>query len=183
MKRFTILACVAGLALLAAPSRPCAGELVPWQGYFIAVAGPRWVDRAAQIQAESGFDAGAVSPVGARGPAQFMPGTWLDMIKKGWAPAGSSPHDPAAAIPAQHHYMLWCEAFCQGFEPGLGGYNAGPGNVRKAQRLAGALGMTDHAAWLRTLPRVTGELHAAETRGYLSHNAMFRARIRARLAL
>jgi soluble lytic murein transglycosylase-like protein len=171
-----------GLALLAAPSRPLAGEVVPWQGLFLSVAGPRWIDRAAQVQAESGFNPHAVSYCGAQGPAQFMPGTWLYAIRQGWVPAGSSPFDPAAAIPAQNFYMNQCEAICGGFEPGLGGFNAGPSNIRKAQRLAQSLGMTDSAAWLRTLPRVTGEAHAGETRGYLLHNATFRAQIRARLS-
>jgi membrane-bound lytic murein transglycosylase F len=169
--------------VLAAPSKPLAGDLVPWQALFIAVAGPRWVDRAAQVQAESGFDADAVSPVGAEGPCQWMPGSWRDAIRRGWAAVGSSPKDPQAALPAQHAYMLWLEIFCEGFEAALGGYNAGPGNIRKAQHLARALGMTDRAAWLRTLPRVTGDAHAGETRGYLKHNAIFRARLQARLPL
>lgn len=177
------LLCLAGLGLQADPARSLPGEVVPWQALFLAAAGPRWIDRAGQVQAESGFDPMAVSPVGARGPAQFMPGTWTDAQRKGWAPRGSSPHDPAAAIPAQNHYMVWLEAFCGGFEPGLGGYNAGPGNIRMAQRLARTLGLGDPAAWIRTLPRVTGAAHAGETRGYLIHNAQARARIRARLAL
>lgn len=174
-----ILACVAGLALPAAPTRPSPGEVVPWQGLFVSLAGPRWVDRAAQIQAESGFRPSAVSPVGAQGPAQFMPGTWRDAVRKGWAPPGSSPHDPAAALPAQHAFMLWLEAYCGNFEAALGGYNAGPGSVRKAQRLAQSLGLADQGAWLRTLPRVTGEAHSGETRGYIRNNAIYRARIRA----
>jgi soluble lytic murein transglycosylase-like protein len=181
MKRLLIPAFLVGLALSAAPSRPLAGEVVPWQGLFIAAAGPRWVDRAAQVQAESGFNAAAVSSCGALGPAQWMPSSWADAIKKGWARPGSSPRDPAAAIPAQHAYMLWLEAYCGGLDSALGGYNAGPGSVRKAQRLAQALGLTDQAAWLRTLPRVTGEAHAGETRGYILHNANYRAQIRARL--
>ena len=155
---------------------------MPWQGLFISAAGPRWVDRAAQVQAESGFNADAVSYCGALGPAQWMPSSWADAVKKGWARPGSSPRDPAAAIPAQHAYMLWLEGFCGGLNPALGGYNAGAGSIRKAQRLAADLGMTDPDAWLRTLPRVTGAAHAAETQGYIQHNATFRAQIRARLS-
>ena len=65
-------------------------------------------------------------------------------------------------------------------DPALGSYNAGLGNVRKAQHLAQALGLVDSAAWLRTLPRVTGAAHAGETQGYIKANAKFRAQIRAR---
>ena len=183
IRRLITLACVAGLALFAATARPKAGEVVPWQGLFISAAGPRWVDRAAQVQAESGFNADAVSYCGALGPAQWMPSSWADAVKKGWARPGSSPRDPAAAIPAQHAYMLWLEGFCGGLNPALGGYNAGAGSIRKAQRLAADLGMTDPDAWLRTLPRVTGAGHAGETRGYIQHNANFRAQIRARLSI
>ncbi len=182
MRRVLCLWGALTLAALAVPAKPLPGDVVPWQATFMAASGARWIDRAAQVQAESGWDSAAVSPVGAQGPAQFMPGTWQDAVRRGWAPAGSSPFDPAAALPAQHAYMLWCEAFCGGFEPGLGGYNAGPGNIRRAQRLAQSLGMTDHAAWLRILPRVTGTAHAGETRGYIQHNATFRAAIRAKLA-
>jgi soluble lytic murein transglycosylase-like protein len=165
------------LALLAAPPRPLAGDVVPWQGLFVSVAGPRWVDRAAQVQAESGFDPGARSAVGALGAAQFMPATWRE-----WAHPGASPQDPAATIDAQHRYMLWLEARVDGdLDPALGSYNAGLGNVRKAQHLAQTLGLADRAAWLRILPRVTGPAHAGETRGYIQHNATFRARIRERL--
>lgn len=170
------------MALGAAAPRPRQGQAVPWQDLFTAASGPRWVDRAAQIQAESGFNPDAVSPVGAEGPAQFMPGTWRHAITQGWAPASSSPRDPAAAIPAQHHYMTWLEAFLDGFEPALGGYNAGPGNIRKAALLARSLGLPGGRAWLDALPRVTGTAHAAETRSYLAHNARFRAAIQARLS-
>jgi soluble lytic murein transglycosylase-like protein len=173
---FTVLACVAGLGLLAAATRPLPGEVVPWQSLFISTAGPRWIDRAAQVQAESGFDTAATSYCGAVGPAQFMPATWRE-----WSRPGESPRDPVAALRSQHALMLWLEARTDGhLDPALGAYNAGLGSVRRAQRLAQSLGMTDQDAWLRTLPRVTGDAHAGETRGYLVHNATFRARIRAK---
>jgi hypothetical protein len=177
-----ILTALFGLALLAAPVKPGPGAVVPWQATFQAVAGPRWIDRAAQIQAESGFDPLVVSPAGAKGVAQFMDATWRHAQRMHWAPAGSSPFDPAAAIPANHGYQTWCEAFCHGFEPGLGGYNAGPGNIRKAQLVAQTLGLPGERAWLEALPRVTGVVHARETRGYILHNAANRAAIRGRLA-
>lgn len=146
---------------------------VPYEATFRAVAGPRWIDRAAQVQAESAFNPRAVSPVGARGLAQFMPATWAE-----WAP-GADPFDPMAGIQAQHRYMLWLEARCGGrLDPALGAYNAGLGSIRKAQRLAESLGLTTPDAWLKTLPRVTGQAHAAETAGYLIRNRRYRAALR-----
>ena len=53
---------------------------------------------AAQLMAESGFDAGAVSPAGAQGIAQFMPGTAASYGLR-------DPFDPEAAIDAQAHLM------------------------------------------------------------------------------
>lgn len=54
---------------------------------------------AAQIEQESDWNPHAVSPVGAEGISQFMPGTWAT-----WGPPGTSPFDPAAAIPTQGKY-------------------------------------------------------------------------------
>jgi soluble lytic murein transglycosylase-like protein len=54
----------------------------------------------AQYLAESRLDPSAVSPVGAQGIAQFMPGTWSDVAKELGYPADITPFDPEAAIPA-----------------------------------------------------------------------------------
>nr|WP_306672426.1 lytic transglycosylase domain-containing protein [Geothrix fuzhouensis] len=162
------------LGFVAILAGACAAHAaVPFEPTFRAVAGPRWIDRAAQVQAESAFNPRAVSPVGARGLAQFMPATWAE-----WAP-GADPFDPIASIQAQHRYMLWLEARCGGqLDPALGAYNAGLGNIRKARRLADGLGLVGSEAWLRALPRVTGPAHAAETTGYLIRNRRFRAQLR-----
>ena len=57
---------------------------------------------AAQLEAESGFDATAVSPAGAQGIAQFMPATWAG----GWNPQRErSPFEPGPAIAAQARLM------------------------------------------------------------------------------
>src|SRR4029077_16366152 len=53
---------------------------------------------AAQLMAESGFNPFAVTPAGAEGIAQFMPGT---AASYGLA----DPFDPVAAIDAQAHLM------------------------------------------------------------------------------
>lgn len=92
---------------------------------------------AAQLYQESAFDPKAVSPVGAEGIAQFMPGTW---------PNWSSPQDgdgkqdvfnPADAIPAAARYD--CSLARQVAKiPGdqidnmLAAYNAGPAAVLAA---------------------------------------------------
>lgn len=96
---------------------------------------------AAQIEAESGWNPRAVSPVGAQGIAQFMPGTWA-MYGKDYSGDGvADPFDPADAIPAQG--ALMCELFSQvragaltgkltkgtAEQNALAGYNAGLGNV------------------------------------------------------
>ena len=149
----------------AAPAKPAPGEVVPWQGIFVKVAGGRWIDRAAQIQAESRFDPMAQSPVGAKGGAQFMDATW-----KEWG--HGSPYDPSAFIPANHNFMTWIEARVGGqLDPGLASYNWSLGRVLQIQRRIAAIGEPGNQAWVRLCP--------AETQGYLLHNSQNRARIRA----
>lgn len=82
---------------------------------------------AAQIEAESGWNPKAVSPVGARGLTQFMPGTWSSIGE-------GDPTDPVAAIKAQGKYLKILGRDLAAV-PGdrlsniFAGYNAGPGNV------------------------------------------------------
>lgn len=77
---------------------------------------------AAQLMAESNFDPFAVSPVGAEGIAQFMPGT---SASYGLA----DPFDPVEAIDAQAHLMS--DLIGRFGSPGLAlaAYNAGPAPV------------------------------------------------------
>lgn len=78
---------------------------------------------AAQLQAESNFDPGAVSSAGAQGIAQFMPGTAA-------AYGLSDPFDPGQAIMAQAHLMADLLSQFEGStELALAAYNAGPGAV------------------------------------------------------
>jgi cell wall-associated NlpC family hydrolase len=79
---------------------------------------------AAQLEAESGFDASARSPSGAQGIAQFMPATWTGA----WNPQRlASPFDPAAAIAAQARLMhLLLEQTAGDLAAALAAYNAGP---------------------------------------------------------
>lgn len=149
-------------AALALGLAPCWPQGVPFWTTFQEVAGPRAIERAAQVRQESAFNPKAVSPVGARGLCQFMPKTW-----EAYAPPGADPFDPVAGIQAQHKFMLWLERYFKGdHAKALGGYNAGPGSIRKAERLASQWGLSGSRAWLTALPQVTGR-HAQETITYV----------------
>jgi hypothetical protein len=60
---------------------------------------------AAQIQVESAWNPAAVSPAGAQGIAQFMPGTWSTWGRDRNGDGVASPFQPADAIPAQAAFM------------------------------------------------------------------------------
>jgi Transglycosylase SLT domain/D-alanyl-D-alanine carboxypeptidase/Putative Flp pilus-assembly TadE/G-like len=77
---------------------------------------------AAQLMAESGFDPGAVSPAGAQGIAQFMPGTAASYGLR-------NPFDAEAAIDAQAHLMSDLLRQFRSVPLALAAYNAGPGAV------------------------------------------------------
>lgn len=78
---------------------------------------------AAVMQAESGFDAEAVSPQGAIGLMQVMPDT-ADLYRI------TEPGDPRANVEVGARYLAWLlERFDGDLELALAGYNAGPGNV------------------------------------------------------
>ncbi|MCF2526819.1 bifunctional lytic transglycosylase/C40 family peptidase [Yinghuangia sp. KLBMP8922] len=59
---------------------------------------------AAQLYQESGFDPKVVSPVGAQGIAQFMPGTWPQWSTDGDGDGRRDPFDPDDAIPSAAKY-------------------------------------------------------------------------------
>jgi hypothetical protein len=77
---------------------------------------------AAQLMAESNFNPFAVSPAGAEGIAQFMPGTAASY-------GLSDPFDPVAAIDAQAHLMSDLIGQFGSPELALAAYNAGPAPV------------------------------------------------------
>jgi len=77
---------------------------------------------AAQIMAESNFNPYAVSPAGAQGIAQFMPGTAA-------AYGLGDPFDAAEAIDAQAHLMSDLLEQFGSVQLALAAYNAGPGAV------------------------------------------------------
>ena len=76
------------------------------------------------IWQESNFQAGAVSPAGARGIAQFMPGT---ASARGLA----DPFDPEAAIPKAAQLLADMRAQFGNLGLAAAAYNAGPGSVAR----------------------------------------------------
>jgi cell wall-associated NlpC family hydrolase len=98
---------------------------------------------AAQIDAESGWNPHAVSPVGAQGLTQFMPGTWARWGRDADGDGRTSPFDPPDAIMAQGRYMCSLAQTVSGYladgavqgdvlDLALAAYNAGPGAVLAA---------------------------------------------------
>lgn len=109
--------------------------------HVAASAGPaQWQPRVAELAAkydisptlleavvwqESRWNTGAVSPVGARGLAQLMPGTARQM--------GVDAGDPNANLEGGARYLrLQLDAFGGDIEKALAAYNAGPGRVARA---------------------------------------------------
>ncbi|EMK3400832.1 transglycosylase SLT domain-containing protein [Vibrio parahaemolyticus] len=129
---------------------------VPWQLYK------------AQLIQESSLRPNAISPVGAEGLAQFMPGTWSDVSRE--LGMVGSPTDAELAIPAGAYYMAKLRNIWKWPRPeedrhnlALACYNAGCGNILKAQRLCG--NPSNYEPIMACLPQVTGK-HAKETLGY-----------------
>ena len=78
----------------------------------------------AVLKVESGFNPNAVSPAGAIGIAQFMPGTA--------AKYGVNPWDAASSIDGEAHYLSDLYGQFHSWQLAVAAYNAGPGAVQKA---------------------------------------------------
>lgn len=130
----------------------------------------RWEWLKAQYYAESALKADAVSPVGAAGLAQFMPATWAEV--SGQLGLGRvSPHIARYSIEAGAYYMARLRLGWSSPRPELdrwdlarASYNAGFGNILKAQKKAG--GAVLYADIIAHLPEVTGH-HSKETITYV----------------
>lgn len=129
---------------------------------------------AGQVHQESGWREGAVSPVGARGLAQFMPATsrWI----AGLVPelAANAPFNPGWALRALAEYDKWlwdrvsARDDCQRMAMALAAYNGGLGWVQRDKGLAKARG-ADPLIWWDQVERFNaGRSSAAfrENRGY-----------------
>ena len=139
---------------------------------FFAITLPDWEWFKAQAIVESGLDPEAVSPAGALGVMQLMPGTAADMAKKLKLP--NTPQVPHINIRLGVAYARQCwdmwkdERGKERLRFMFGSYNAGPGNILKAQRAAKRY-LLYPDQWLSIvscLPEITGK-HAAETINYV----------------
>ncbi|MFZ2470200.1 MAG: transglycosylase SLT domain-containing protein [Parvibaculum sedimenti] len=144
-----------------------------WGGY------PDWLGWKAQLYQESHLKPEAISPVGARGLAQFMPGTWRDVTRQLALPQAASPHDARYAIEAGAYYMAKLRAQWKAPRAALereqltqASYNAGLGNIMAAQKRCGSpLGYAETVA---CLPGITGR-SSAETIAYVRMIAHWRS--------
>ena len=99
---------------------------VPYAHLFNAAGARHGIDPrllAAVAQVESRFDPHAVSPAGAQGLMQFMPGTAAGL--------GIDPWDPAQAIDGGARYLRTQLDTFGTVELALAAYNAGPGAVQR----------------------------------------------------
>lgn len=119
---------------------------------------------------ESQLDPMACSQVGACGLGQFMPGTFADVTRQmGWD-GSVSRHDPDKGIEAWAYYQgrlyqMWKSDRTNEDRISLAeaAYNAGAGNILKAQAKCG--GPSGYDAIMACLEDITG-IHYRETIGY-----------------
>lgn len=122
----------------------------------------------AQVRQESAFNPEAVSPVGARGLLQIMPGTWGEGFERD---AFNAEKNLDRGI--GHLGWLWsifkAEEGLERWKFSLGAYNCGQGHVITAQRrLTERRRPTDQ--WIeiaQVLPDLTGSANAAQTTTYV----------------
>ena len=108
---------------------------------------------AAQLYQESHFNEAAVSPVGAKGIAQFMPATWAAWGRDENGDGKADPFDMQDAIPAAarfdaHVADLVASVPGDRVELMLAAYNAGPGAVLRYQ---GVPPFQETQAYVRTI--------------------------------
>lgn len=130
-----------------------------------------WTWGKAQLMAESRLETTAKSPVGAMGLGQFMPDTWEQVRKELGFPAGVSAYASSYNIQAHAYYMAYLRSQFKKPRPeqdrhslALASYNAGLGNILKAQAKGGNSLL--YPPMIKALPLVTGG-HSEETRTYV----------------
>lgn len=138
--------------------------------------GHHWHWLKAQCWQESRFKQFAVSPVGAAGICQFMPGTWQEAnnkLKNNYSVFNIRANIEAAAWYDNKMYRFWTAPRSQldKYKLMLAGYNAGPGNLLRAQKKCG--GANGYTEIIRCLPEVTGK-HANETINYVKRIRSFK---------
>jgi membrane-bound lytic murein transglycosylase MltF len=166
---FTLVTIAAASALLLSCS-PAQAQAVPqaakaWRADLVRNARAVWgLDApvstfAAQVHQESGWRPGAVSHVGARGLAQFMPATadWISRLYPDLRV--NDPLSPGWALRALVQYDAWLHARVQAVSPCerfafvLSAYNGGLGWVQRDKALALREGL-DAARWFDQVERV-----------------------------
>lgn len=130
--------------------------------------GTDWRLLKAQCYQESRLDPFARSPAGAVGLCQFMPNTWSEVARELEL---TGPLEPASSIRAAGFYMGKMAAIWTAERPSIdrwmlsaASYNAGAGNVIKAQTLCN--GAPLYAQIAPCLHLVTGS-HSEETLDYV----------------
>jgi len=138
----------------------------------------------AQLYQESLLKPYAVSPVGAKGLGQFMPGTWAD-VSTAMGFAGVSVFSEHHNIQASAYYMARLRKGWSSPRPekdrhslAMASYNAGFGNLLKAQKLCG--GKRTYDGISKCLPAVTGH-HSKETLTYVRRIWRFFLRMKVRV--
>lgn len=131
----------------------------------------RWKYWKAQLYQESRFKSNAVSPVGAKGLAQFMPKTWEQISKEMGYSKSITPFYSYESIFAGAYYMRklrkswnWKRPTLDKHYLALASYNGGIGNMIKAQKLCGNKILFKDI--IPCLPQVTGH-HSKETITYI----------------
>jgi len=133
----------------------------------------------AQCWQESRFNPKAVSPVGAGGVCQFMPGTWTDVpeaIREGREVWDARTNIEAAAWYDNRMYNFWKSPrpMQDRINLMLASYNAGAGNLHKSQIKCGDPSLYDDI--IVCLPDITGH-HAAEPIDYVKKIAGYKGQL------
>lgn len=139
----------------------------------------------AQLYQESLLNTNAVSGVGARGIAQFMPATWKEVSKDLQFGERASPHSARLAIQAGAYYdfkmrSVWNRGNRTEGEKrslALASYNTGAGNVLAAQQRCKQKGYKDCDSWIgisSCLREVTGPANSKQTIEYVERIALWR---------
>src|SRR5690554_1006395 len=145
-------------------------QIRKWTSFYTPTV--PWYWNKAQLIAESALNTNAVSPVGAMGLGQFMPATWEQMKRELGFPPNTSAFASSYNIQAQAYYMRQLRNQFKKPRPekdkhslALASYNAGLGNVLKAQQLGG--GSLLYQPMIEHLHLVTGR-HHVETTNYVN---------------
>lgn len=133
---------------------------------------PGWDWRYLKVQywQESRFDPEAVSPAGAVGIAQFMPGTWRDYSGKAGYKTAKRTSVEASIVTGAYYMRHLLDQWTSPRPPmdryclALASYNAGLGNLVKAQKAVN--GKLFYHEIIAGLPLVTGA-RSKETIGYV----------------